>query len=66
MTIELLAFIFGIVLLFIAIVGGGFELRELKVPRVGTVARIVSAGAGVIFLALGFSGSSGSPRVQAQ
>jgi hypothetical protein len=58
MTIELLAFIFGIVLLFIAIVGGGFELRELKVPRVGTVARIVSAVAGVIFLALGFSGST--------
>jgi hypothetical protein len=69
MTIELLAFIFGIVLLFIAIVGGGFELRELKVPRVGRVARIVSAVAGVIFLALGFSGSSvagppGSPPAQ--
>jgi hypothetical protein len=64
MTIELLAFVFGIVLLFIAIVGGGFELRELKVPRVGTVARIVSAVAGVIFLALGFSDSPGRPPVR--
>jgi hypothetical protein len=64
MTIELLAFIFGIVLLFIAIVGGGFELRELKVPRVGRVARIVSAVAGVIFLALGFSGSSVSKSAE--
>jgi hypothetical protein len=66
MTIELLAFVFGIVLLFIAIVGGGFELRELKVPRVGRVARIVSAMAGVIFLALGFSGSTVSEIAQAE
>lgn len=60
MNIPLLAFFFGILLLFVAIVGGGFEVRELKVPRVGRIARIVSAIAGVLFLTLGFSGSTGS------
>jgi hypothetical protein len=58
MSIELLAFFFGLLLLFVAIVGGGFEIRELKVPRVGRVARLVSAIAGVLFLMLGFSGST--------
>jgi hypothetical protein len=58
MSIELLAFFFGILLLFVAIVGGGFEVRELKVPRVGRIARMVSAVAGVLFLTLGFSGTT--------
>jgi hypothetical protein len=70
MSIELLAFFFGILLLFVAIVGGGFEVRELKVPRVGRIARIVSAVAGVLFLTLGFSGTTvpevgGSPVAHA-
>jgi hypothetical protein len=59
MTPELLAFFFGILLLFVAIVGGGFEMRELKVPRVGKIARIASAVAGVFFLAIGLPGTSG-------
>jgi hypothetical protein len=65
MSIELLAFVFGILLLFVAIVGGGFELRELKVPRVGKVARVVSALLGVLFLMVGFSGSTMEPIGQA-
>ena len=35
MNVNVLAFVFGALLLFVAIIGGGFELRELKVPRVG-------------------------------
>jgi hypothetical protein len=58
MSIEVLAFAFGIVLLFVAIVGGGFELRELKVPKVGRIARVVSGIAAVIFLLIGFGATS--------
>jgi hypothetical protein len=71
MSVELLAFFFGILLLFVAIVGGGFEVRELKVPRVGRAARVISAVAGVLFLMLGFSGSTatelaGTPPAEAK
>jgi hypothetical protein len=59
MKIELLSYIFGIVLVFVAIVGGGFELRELKVPKVGRAARIVSGVTGVLFLLLGIGFSAG-------
>jgi hypothetical protein len=55
MNMDVLSYVFGIVLLFIAIVGGGFEVRELKVPRVGRVARAVSGVTGVLFLLIGFA-----------
>jgi hypothetical protein len=58
MSIEVLAFAFGIVMLFIAIVGGGFELRELKVPKVGRIARLVSGITGVIFLLVGIGATT--------
>jgi hypothetical protein len=71
MSVQLLAFFFGILLLFVAIVGGGFELRELKVPRVGWVTRVVSAVVGAFFLVLGFPGITapdgpGIPSAQAE
>jgi hypothetical protein len=56
LSVQLLAFFFGILLLFVAIVGGGFEIRELKVPRVGWVTRVVSAVVGAFFLTIGFPG----------
>jgi hypothetical protein len=55
MKMDVLSYIFGIVLLFLAIVGGGFEVRELKVPRVGRIARAVSGVTGVLFLLIGFA-----------
>jgi hypothetical protein len=58
MSVEVLAFAFGIVMLFIAIVGGGFELRELKVPKVGRIARMVSGITGVIFLLVGIGATT--------
>ena len=70
MGIEWVSFVFGILLLFIALVGGGFEVREIKVPRVGRVARTVSAGVGLVFLAIGITGLAeeppGAPTAQAQ
>jgi len=54
MTIEFLSFLVGSVLIGVAVIGGGFELKELKMPRVGVAVRLVSlaVGGGFIFLAL--------------
>jgi len=53
MSVEILVFAFGGVLLLIGIVGGGFELKELKFPRVGWGARLMSTASGLAFLGLG-------------
>jgi len=42
-SFPILAFGFGLILLLVAILGGGFELQQLKVPKVGAAARIASA-----------------------
>ena len=34
MELNLVAFLFGAILLAVAILSGGFELKELKVPKV--------------------------------
>jgi hypothetical protein len=62
MNVQLVAFAFGGVLLFVGVLGGGFEVKELKVPKVGAGVRILSAIVGVIFIVLGFSGSSASSQ----
>lgn len=58
MTIEVVAFIIGGILIGTAIVGGGFEIKEIKMPRVGAGVRIVSlvVGSGFILLAMGIWG----------
>lgn len=43
----------GAILLLVGIVGGGFEIKEFKIPRVGTAPRVLAAIAGVVFLLLG-------------
>jgi len=35
MSIEIVAFVFGGLLLFVGVVGGGFEVKELEIPKVG-------------------------------
>ncbi|TCC51507.1 hypothetical protein E0H73_41050 [Kribbella pittospori] len=54
MTLSVLAGFFGGLLLLVAAVGGGFELRELKVPKVTAVGRLVSAVVGItlVFVAI--------------
>ena len=42
MTIQVVLGALGALLLLTAVLGGGFELRELKVPRVGRIARGVA------------------------
>jgi hypothetical protein len=57
-TIEVISFIIGGILIGTAIVGGGFEIKEIKMPRVGAGVRIASlvAGSGFVLLAMGIWG----------
>jgi hypothetical protein len=53
MELNLVAFLFGAILLAVAILGGGFELKELKVPKVSWFPRLVSAFMGMFFVVVG-------------
>jgi hypothetical protein len=61
MTIELVSFVFGGLLLFVGLLGGGFEVKELKVPKVGMGVRVVATIVGVLFVCLGFGTNSTNP-----
>jgi|SRR5882672_10288917 len=63
MSIEIASFVFGGILLFVGVLGGGFELKELKVPKVGTGVRVLAAILGLVFITAGFgSRSENSPK----
>lgn len=55
MTIEAISFIIGGVLIATAIVGGGFEIKEIKMPHVGAVPRFFSLIVGSLFIFMGVS-----------
>lgn len=68
MAIEVMAFAVGAILVMTAILGGGFEVKELKVPRVGPLARVGSAIFGLLFVFVGIGmeqGTAGSPEAPA-
>lgn len=54
MTLELLVFALGGLLLVTGILGGGFEVRELKIPRVGRTARVLATTSGLMLILMGF------------
>jgi hypothetical protein len=56
MSPESIALVFGCLLLLIGIVGGGLELKELKVPRVNWPTRMVTLAAGIAFIGVGLNG----------
>jgi hypothetical protein len=60
MSIEIASFVFGGILLFVGVLGGGFELKELKVPKVGTGVRLLAAVLGLVFITVGFGSHSDS------
>lgn len=62
MNIQMAAFAFGGLLLLIGVVGGGFEVKELKVPKVGTGVRVLSVLIGVLFIGLGFGSTPSDPQ----
>ena len=53
MSVQMAAFAFGCFLLMVALVGGGFQVKELKVPKVGRVPRLTSCAFSLLFLFLG-------------
>src|SRR5258707_730180 len=65
MSINTLVFGFGGILLLVAILGGGFELKEFKIPKVGGAPRFCSGLAGLFFILLGVGiGQSSAPETQ--
>jgi hypothetical protein len=74
MTLQSMSFIFGAILLAVGILGGGFEIKEIKVSNVSIGVRIVAGMVGLFFIGLGFwqqpsaepapgSSGTGPPRV---
>ena len=54
MNPQSMSFIFGAILLAVAILGGGFEVKEIKVSNVSISVRIIAGIVGLIFIGLGF------------
>ena len=54
MTLQTMSFIFGALLLAVAILGGALEVREIKVSNVTKNGRILAGVVGLVFVALGF------------
>jgi hypothetical protein len=53
MSVEIIAFIFGCILVLIGIIGGGMEIKELKVPTISWPTRIIAIIGGVVFIGFG-------------
>ena len=53
MTLELLSFILGAILFAVGVLGGGIEVKEIKIPKVTRLVRILSASIGLVFILLG-------------
>ncbi len=45
--------ILGVFLVFAAIIGGGLEVKELKIPRIGKTPRILTSGLGIMLMMCG-------------
>ena len=63
MTLEIVSFILGGLLVLIGIIGGGLEVRELKIPNVKWTTRIFSIIGGLFFISLGIGIQSEVPKV---
>lgn len=68
MTTNIAVFGFGAILILVAILGGGFELKEFKVPRVGWAPRVIAGISGVLFVlwGVGISGPSAAKVEEAK
>jgi hypothetical protein len=53
MTLEVISFAIGGLLIATAIVGGGFEIKEIKMPKVGPGARTGALVVGTLFILMG-------------
>jgi hypothetical protein len=53
MSAETVMLILGGLLVLTGILGGGFEVKEIKIPRIGTGSRVLAAVAGIVFMSWG-------------
>ena len=53
MTLEVISFIIGGLLIATAVVGGGFEIKEIRMPKVGAGARTGALVVGLLFILMG-------------
>jgi hypothetical protein len=54
MTLQTMSFIFGALLLAVAILGGALEVKEIKVSNVTRTGRVLAGLVGLVFIGLGF------------
>jgi hypothetical protein len=54
MTLQAMSFIFGALMLAVGVLGGGFEVKEIKISNVTTGVRIFAMLIGIVFVGLGF------------
>lgn len=54
MTLQNLSFVFGALLLLIGIIGGGFEIKEIKIPKVPLPIRLIAFICGAVFIFFAF------------
>jgi len=71
MTLETLSFIFGAVLVLAGILGGGFEVKELRIPKISGMVRVFALLVGLAFIGLAFitpeppkNGDYKSPKIR--
>jgi hypothetical protein len=60
-NVPIVAFAFGGILLLVGVLGGGFEIKELKVPKVGAGVRVLSTIVGVLFVCLAMADEPDKP-----
>jgi hypothetical protein len=53
MTVNVILFGAGAILIIIAIIGGGFEIKEIRLPPLSRSSRILATIAGICFITLG-------------
>ena len=52
MSIDTMSFIFGGLLIAVALIGSGFEVRELRIPPVYRINKLLSFLVGAVFIDL--------------
>ncbi len=55
MTLEIVSFAFGGLLILTGMLGGGLQVRELNIPRIGAAARGAFMAVGVLFIGIAVS-----------
>jgi len=53
MSIDIVAFIFGAILLSTGLWGGGLSIRDISIPKIGVIPRAASIGMGIFIILMG-------------